>query len=35
MTTPQLYTIIALGLYAVTMAFIGCFSYGKSKTLVL
>lgn len=33
MTTPQLYTIIALGLYAVTMAFIGCFSYGKSKTL--
>ena len=33
MTNAQLYTIIALGLYALTMAFIGIFSYGKSKTL--
>ncbi|MBQ8000897.1 MAG: sodium/solute symporter [Ruminococcus sp.] len=33
MTNAQLYTIIALGVYAVAMALIGCISYGKSKTL--
>ena len=33
MTNAQLYTIIALGVYAVAMALIGCFSYGKTKTL--
>lgn len=33
MTKTQLFTIIALCVYAVAMAFIGCFSYGKSKTL--
>ncbi|MBO5421548.1 MAG: sodium:solute symporter [Clostridia bacterium] len=33
MTNAQLYTIIALCIYAAAMAFIGCFSYGKSKTL--
>ena len=33
MTAPQLYTIVALSLYAVILVFIGCFSYGKSKTL--
>ena len=33
MTDAQLYTIIALGIYAVAMALIGCISYGKSKTL--
>ena len=33
MTTPQLYTIVALAIYAMIMVFIGCFSYGKSKTL--
>ena len=33
MTNPQLYTIIALGVYAIVMALIGCFSFGKSKTL--
>ena len=33
MTQPQLYTIIALAVYAITMALIGCFSFGKSKTL--
>ncbi len=33
MTTPQLYTTVALCLYALTMALIGCISYGKSKTL--
>ena len=33
MTTPQLYTIIALSIYAAIMAFIGCFTFGKSKTL--
>ena len=33
MTTPQLYTILALAVYAVVMALIGCFSFGKSKTL--
>jgi len=33
MTNAQLYTIIALCIYAIAMAFIGCISYGKSKTL--
>jgi len=33
MTNAQLYTIIALCIYAITMALIGCISYGKSKTL--
>ncbi len=33
MTNAQLYTIIALSIYAVAMALIGCISYGKSKTL--
>ncbi len=33
MTRAQLYTIIALCVYAVVMALIGCISYGKSKTL--
>lgn len=33
MTDAQLYTIIALCVYAVAMALIGCISYGKSKTL--
>lgn len=33
MTDPQLYTVIALSIYAVAMAFIGCFSFSKSKTL--
>ena len=33
MTTPQLYTIVALCVYALAMALIGCISYGKSKTL--
>lgn len=33
MTKAQLYTVIALGIYAVAMALIGCISYGKSKTL--
>jgi len=33
MTQPQLYTVVALCIYAAIMIFIGCFSYGKSKTL--
>lgn len=33
MTNAQLYTVIALCIYAVAMALIGCISYGKSKTL--
>ena len=33
MTNAQLYTIIALCVYAVAMALFGCISYGKSKTL--
>lgn len=33
MTDAQLYTIIALCVYAIAMALIGCISYGKSKTL--
>ena len=33
MTNIQLYTITALCLYALVMALIGCFSFGKTKTL--
>ena len=33
MTNAQLYTITALCIYAITMALIGCLSYGKTKTL--
>ena len=33
MTTPQLYTTVALCIYTAVMIFIGCISYGKSKTL--
>ena len=33
MTEAQLYTVIALGVYAVAMAVIGFISYNKSKTL--
>lgn len=33
MQNAQLYTIIALCVYAIAMALIGCISYGKSKTL--
>ncbi len=33
MTNTQLYTIIALAVYAVVMALIGCISFGKAKTL--
>ena len=33
MTNAQLYTLIALAIYATLMAVIGCVSYGKSKTL--
>jgi len=33
MTEPQLYTIVALCVYAIAMALIGCISFGKSKTL--
>ncbi len=33
MEKAQLYTIVALSLYALAMVLIGCFSYGKSKTL--
>ena len=33
MQHTQLYTIIALCIYAIGMALIGCLSYGKSKTL--
>ncbi len=33
MTNAQLYTIIALCIYAFAMAIIGCISYGKSKNL--
>ncbi len=33
MQDAQLYTVIALCIYAATMAFIGCISYGKSKNL--
>ncbi|MBE6578146.1 MAG: sodium/solute symporter [Ruminococcaceae bacterium] len=33
MTNAQLYTVVALCVYAIAMAIIGCISYGKSKTL--
>ena len=33
MTNAQTYTIIALCIYAIAMALIGCISYGKSKAL--
>ena len=33
MTNAQTYTIVALAVYATIMVIIGCFSYGKSKTL--
>ena len=33
MTNAQLYTLIALAVYTIAMALIGCISYGKSKTL--
>ena len=33
MTTPQLYTTVALCIYTAIMILIGCISYGKSKTL--
>lgn len=33
MTNAQLYTIIALCIYAIAMALTGCLSFGKSKTL--
>ena len=33
MTNAQTYTIVALCVYALAMALIGCISYGKSKTL--
>ncbi len=33
MTNTQLYTIIALCVYALVMALVGCISFGKSKTL--
>ena len=33
MTDPQLYTIVALVVYTVAMALIGCLSFSKSKTL--
>ena len=33
MTQPQLFTLTALAVYAVAMALVGLFSFGKSKTL--
>lgn len=33
MTEAQLYTVIGLCVYAMAMVFVGCISYGKSKTL--
>ena len=33
MSNAQLYTVIALCLYAIIMILVGCLSYGKSKTL--
>ena len=33
MTDAQLYTVVALCIYAVAMALIGCISFGKTKTL--
>ena len=33
MTTPQIYTTVALCIYTAVMILIGCISFGKSKTL--
>ncbi len=33
MTTTQIFTLVALGLYALVMVLIGCFSYKKTKNL--
>ena len=33
MDRAQIYTVVALVAYALTMAIVGCISYGKSKTL--
>ncbi len=33
MTDTQIFTLVALAAYAIIMILIGCFSYGKSKTL--
>jgi len=33
MEKTQLYTIVAISIYAITMVLIGCFSYRRSKTL--
>ena len=33
MTNAQLYTVVALCIYALAMTLVGCISYGKSKTL--
>jgi len=33
MTNAQLYTVIALAIYAIAMAVIGCISYGRAKTI--
>ena len=33
MTDTQIFTLVALAAYAIVMILIGCFSYGKSKTL--
>jgi len=33
MTNAQLYTVVALAIYAFIMVLIGCISYGRSKTL--
>ena len=33
MKDAQIYTIVALAVYVIAMALIGCLSYGKSKTL--
>ncbi|MBQ8758596.1 MAG: sodium:solute symporter, partial [Clostridia bacterium] len=33
MNQTQIFTIVALCIYAIAMALIGCFSFGKSKTL--
>ncbi len=33
MSQPQIYTLVALAIYAIIMALIGCLTFGKSKTL--
>ena len=33
MTVPQIYTVVALCIYTALMIFIGCVSYGKSRSL--